>query len=390
LVETALARRAAEVVFRASSRLHLARFDQSAPARCQVRILLGLLHQAQRTPFGREHDFRRIRTVTDYRRLVPIAESPRGAGLPAALHASHRAGLRTTLALAGHARPRAPLFAGPLLLLHEEASGMRVPALVRPYTLAAGAADPAAVARRCAAEAVTCLAGPAERLVSLLEQLRALTGKGAGEVWPGLTTVLYSSASAGTTQELRAALGPGVRMLEMVWGPEGMLAVEDPRYGCLRLLHDHGLYFEFLPLPSLALQACGPSLARRACGPSLTRRACGPSLTRRANSSGEALRLGLDEAEVGVPYELALTSPAGWWSCRTGRTLCLERRDPPLVRFLQTPVPAAAVHEAARPRGDKAALTFPVQPPHRQSAGTAAALPESFAHSPWSALAGRG
>ncbi len=364
LLGSSLARRAAEVAFRASGRLHLARFDQSAPARCQARILLGLVNQAQRTSFGRGHDFRRIRTVTDYRRLVPVADTPQGVCLPAALDAAHRAGLRTALALVAQARPKAPLFAGRFLLLHEESAAGCVPALVRPYTRAAGAADLAAVARRCAAESVACLIGPAERLASLLEQLRALTGKGVEDVWPGLAAVLYSSDSPAATENLRSALGPGVLTLQTVWGPQGMLAVEDPRHGGLRLLSEHGLYFEFQPLPSLALQACGSAVP------------------------GETRRWGLDEVEVGVPCELILTSPAGSWSCRTGRTLCLERRDLPLVRFLETPAPA--VRESAGLREDVAAVTVPARPPHRQSAGTPAALPGSFAHSPWSALAGRG
>ena len=72
VTEHALVRRAAEAVFRAVSRRHLAQFDRLAPARCQARILLGLLHQAQTTRFGRDHDFRRIRTLDDFRR-VPLA-----------------------------------------------------------------------------------------------------------------------------------------------------------------------------------------------------------------------------------------------------------------------------------------------------------------------------
>jgi hypothetical protein len=363
LLGTNLARRTAEVMFRASGRLHLARLDQRSQARCQARILLGLVNQAQPTPFGRGHDFRRIRTVLDYRRLVPVQDAPHGTCLAAALHASHRAGLRTALTLAAGACPKANLFAGSFLFLHEEGEAGRVPGPVRSYSLTAGAADLAALARRCAAEPVTCLAGPAGRLVSLLEQLRALTGKGVGDVWPGLAAVLYSSDSAAAVEALRPALGPGARMLEAVWGPQGMLAVEDPRHGRLRLLYDHGLFFEFLPLPSLALQAGG----------------------------GAAPRWGLDEVEVGTPCELVLTSPAGSWSCRTGRVVCLERRDLALVRFLDVPVPAAA--EAAPARADKAVtlpLPLPVPGPHRQGAGTSAALPGSFVHSPWSALAGRG
>jgi hypothetical protein len=373
-----MARRVAEVVFRATSRRLLARLDQADPGRCQTRILLGLVHQAQRSRFGLDHDFRRIRTVADYRRLVPLApridlwadywetafpdlDGPSQLSpLPAissslspspGLHAAHRGGLRTALALISHARPKARLLAGHMISLHEEAPAERLPALLRPFTQAAGAADVDALAPACAGEAMTCIVGSAERLLLLTERLRALTGKSVNEVWPGLAAVLCSGP-ASPVQRLRSEVGPSVLVLDAVWRPEGMLAVEDPRFGSLRLLHDHGLYYEFLPV----------------------------------HTAGDPPRLGLDEVEVGVPHELVVTSPAGLWSCRTGRTVCLERRDPPLVRFLETPTPAVAP-ETLPPRVD--AVTAPVQPPHRQSAGTPAALPGNFAHTPWSALAGR-
>jgi hypothetical protein len=374
-----LARRAAEVVFRATSRRLLARLDQADPGRCQTRILLGLIHQAQRTRFGLDHDFRRIRTVADYRRLVPLApridlwadywetafpdlDGPSQAKLQPAipsslspspgLHAVHRAGLRTALALMNHARPKARLLAGRIVSLHEEGPAERLPALLRPYTKAAAAVDMDGLATVWAGEAVTCIVGPAEQLLLLAERLRTMTGKSVNEVWPGLTAVLCSGPPA-PVQRLRAEAGPSVLVLDAVWQPEGMLAVEDPRLCSLRLLHDHGLYYEFLPV----------------------------------HAAGDPPRLGLDEVEVGVPHELVVTSPAGLWSCRTGRTLCLERRDPPLVRFLETPAPAAVAPDTLHPRVD--AVTTPVRPPHRQSAGTPAALPGNFAHTPWSALAGR-
>ena len=41
-------------------------------ARCQKRTLLGLVHKAHTTRFGRDHDFRRIRDIQDFRRLVPL------------------------------------------------------------------------------------------------------------------------------------------------------------------------------------------------------------------------------------------------------------------------------------------------------------------------------
>jgi hypothetical protein len=218
----------------------------------------------------------------------------------------------------------------------------------------ARSADGDSLSPTLAGEAVTCVVGPAERFLALVEQVRTLTGKHVCDVWPSLAAVVCSSRSPEAVQRVRWEVGSGVLVLESVSRPEGLLAVEDPRHGSLRLLHDHGLYFEFLPL----------------------------------GSAGEPQRLGLDEAEVGVPHQLIVTSPAGLWSCRTGRVVCLERLDPPLVRFLETPVPA--VPEPVKARTDAAVLTIPPQPPHRQSAGIPAALPGSFAHTPWSALAGRG
>ncbi len=357
LAETPLARRAAEVLFRASVRRHLAQLDQAVPARCQARILLGLVHQAQRTPFGRDHDFRRIRTVADYRRLVPLRSSlfPDAGPSAPALHAVHRAGLRTALALVSHLRPQTRLLAGRLLYLDEEASAERLPALLRPYTLTSperqrrDTAGPVAGAPGwCAAETVTCIIGSAERFLSLL------TRKPVSAVWPGLTAVVCSGRSPADIQRVRREVGPGVLVLEMVWRPEGLLAIEDPRLGSLRLLHDHGLYFELLPV----------------------------------GTPGEPPRLGLDEAAMGVPHELVVTAPGGLWAYRTGRMVCLERRHPPLVRFLDMAAPAAVV-EPVRAREEPAVITVPSQQPHRQTAGIPAALPESFVHSPWSALAGR-
>jgi hypothetical protein len=398
LAERKAARRAAEVLFRALGRRHLARFDDREPGRCQDRILTGLLHQARATRFGRDHDFRRIRTATDFRRLVPLRsraelwrdywepafpdlggttwpgplppaaagprpldEVPRPVCLSAALHAAHRAALRTAVSLAVAALPRVRFSDGRFLVLHDDdpAAGIdpgrltreRVPALLRPFTLTGFAADAPALAERAAAE-VTCAVGPAEGLLALLERVEARTGKPFAEAWPLLRAVVYTSRSSGT--RLRAALGPGVLALELFGRPEGVVAVEDPRYDLPRLLPDHGLYFEFVPVEELGL--------------------------------AQPRRLGLDELELGMPVELVLTSPAGLWACRTGRALCLEGRDPPLVRFLEGP----AVATAEPPRRDAAVVSYPAQAPHRQSAGTPATLPGMFGHTLWSALVGPG
>jgi hypothetical protein len=375
--ERSLVRRASEAVFRAAGRRHLARLDQQAPARCQARILLGLLHQARATRFGREHDFRRIRNVADFRRLVPLTTRgelwrqywqptyphlagttwPEPALRSAALQAAHRRALHTTLALVAHCRAHARFLSGAVLWAGDDgppAAGLlagRLPSLLRPYVRRAADLPP----EQCARLPVSCLVGPLEDLLSLTENVKQASGKRRlTDVWPGLSVVLYTRRSPAAPVGALRAEAEGALLLETAGRGEGPVAVEDPRHGLMRLLFDHGVFFEFVP-PGPAGEWYRP-------------------------------RFGLEEAEPGVPYELVVSSPAGLWACHVGRTVCLERRDPPLVRFLDTAAPARR-----RPRRtDLAPPTTPAPAPHPQSADSPAAPPESFSHSPWSILADRG
>jgi hypothetical protein len=384
MTKSSLARRTAEAVWAAAGRRHLARLDRLAPAHCQKRILLGLVHGALATRFGRDHDFRRIRSIADYRRLVPLskradlwreywqpASPPLGGtawpGLSAAVQSAHRSALHTAFALVANLRPRARLLSGTLLALGDEGPSSRaedtflsehLPALARPYSVPCIEIE----AERFAHLPVTGLIGPAERILMLLERIKQLRGKRSlGDIWPQLSAILYTRRlSDRPAARLRGEAGEPVLLLEMIGLTEGLIAVEDPRYGLFRLLFDHGVYFEFVP-PAQADEPRCP-------------------------------RLGIEEIEVGVPYELALTSPAGLWACRLGRTVCLERRDPLLVRFVETAIHKPTAAEVRHPerRTDLVLPTEPLPELHPQSADSPAALPESSFHSPWSILADRG
>src|SRR5262249_40428704 len=131
-----------------------------------------------------------------------------------------------------------------------------------------------------------------------------------------------------------------------------VVAVEDPRRGQLRLLHDHGVFFEFVPLDDL-----GRSQPRR---------------------------LGLPEITTGVPHALAVTSAAGLWACLTGLTVTFSNRQPPPLHALHPP--PSAVGQALPPRMDLPALAPPLHP---QSGGTPAAPARKLARSPWSGRADR-
>jgi hypothetical protein len=395
LARTPPSRRTAEVVFRAGARRHLARLDDEAPARTQDRVALGLVHQARRTRFGRDHEFDRLRSTADFRRLVPLTTRaglwrdywdaafpflegttwpgpvapvpgppdpdaiPRPVCLSPALQAAHRAGLYTALALAADRLPHVRLLDGDLLLLRDETTALypdpaallraRLPGWLRPYARR-DATDIAAVADKLTADPVSCIAGPAERIADVADHLRQRRGlKHLRRACPLLAGVLFSSRSGADRARLEEAVGPGVLLLETVFRPAGPVAVEDPRLGGLRLLTNHGVFFEFVPV-----------------------------------GVDDPPRLGLDAVQPGVVYELVLTSPAGLWGCRMGRAVCFERTDPPVVRFVSMPAPVRAETPS-----EKAATTA-VTAPRPQSTGTAAVLPEMPAHSPWSALAGRG
>ncbi len=347
-------RLAADAVLRARGRGEIARLGRLSPARRQLRVLLGLLHQAQAMPFGRAHDFRRIRTAADFRRLVPLrtpAELQRLSTPPlkddgqASRH-NLRAAWRTALAFVAEARPQARLLAGRMAFLGGPDFDA-LPWLPRSYALDAPA-------DRLARTPVTCLAGPAVRIVSLLDQARWITGRErVAEIWPNLTAVLYGRGSPHDdwAPQLRELLGEKMLLIETCFLPEGPVAVEDPRRGCLSPLFDHGVYFEFTPVA----EAGQP----------------------------EPTRHGLDEVEPGLVYEMALTSPAGVWACRTGTAVRFERRDPPLFQLVEAPAPSESRKVLTSPPG------LP-QPPHRPIGDIPAGPPEKFAHSPWSTPADRG
>ncbi len=406
LADLRLVRRLVDTISRSRSRRRLAALDHHPPGRAQFRALAGLLHRARGTRFGRDHDFRRTRTAADYRRLVPLCTPadlwhaywhtayPRFDGLtwpgpvaclatPAdsawplpvspALWASHRAAAWTALACVVHARPRAHLFAGRFLFLGdgaaltplagpagagtlEAAARREMPPLLRPYTVGVpdGIPDPdplQTLAVQSARLPVTCVAGEAGRLLRFFARLKDYAARDhVTEVWPGLAAVLFTRGpSAAGRAELAEALGaaPGgapVLLLEACVRPEASVAVEDPRHGLLRLLPDHGVFFEFVPEAEVGR----------------------PQPTRHT----------IAEVEPGVPYAVAVTSPAGLWACLVGLMVRFERRDPPLLHLVEAAAPA--ILPAAEPsRTDAAVPQFPVHPPHPH--GAPAPLPAAFA-----------
>jgi hypothetical protein len=159
------------------------------------------------------------------------------------------------------------------------------------------------LAERASRLPVTMLSGVPSWMLTLFDRLKKVTGRDrVTDVWPGLRLVIHGGTRFDPYRALfRRELGEDVSFLDTYPASEGYVASEDPRYGLLRLLPDHNVFFEFVPVEDL--QADRP--ARHTVG----------------------------QVETGVQYAVVLTTCAGLWGYVTGDTVCFERREPPLFRF---------------------------------------------------------
>ena len=98
-----------------------------------------------------------------------------------------------------------------------------------------------------------------------------------------------------------------MRFIEVYPCSEGFVATEDPRYDLLRVVPDHGIFFEFVPMDEF--------------------------------EDGQAQDRPSGATYAGQRRDWAnntrslVTTCAGLWSYQLGDTVAFERRDPPLIRF---------------------------------------------------------
>jgi hypothetical protein len=243
--------------------------------------------------------------------------------------ACYRTSARTTLALFLAAHPGTPLFGGRLFVLGGstdltpladgvlagDASGImarELPPLFRPFAFPP--LDLALMrdwdrklqllAERAAALPITAVCGVPSWLLVLFERLRLITGRERlCDIWPTLRLVIHGGTRFDPYRALfRQVVGSNdVHFLDVYPASEGQVATEDPRHGLLRLLPDHGVFFEFVPVAEL-------------------------------HSAAPARHI-VGEVVPGVQYAVVMTTCAGLWSYVLGDTVCFERRDPPLLRF---------------------------------------------------------
>jgi hypothetical protein len=150
---------------------------------------------------------------------------------------------------------------------------------------------------------ITLISGVPSWLLVLFERLLKATGKQTlKEVWSTLKVIVHGGTRFDPYRSLfRRLAGEGVDFVETYPASEGFVAAEDPRYGLLRLIPDHGVFFEFVPVQEL--------------------------------DHDRPTRHILADIVTGVRYAVVLTTCAGLWSYVLGDTICFESRDPPLLRF---------------------------------------------------------
>ena len=250
--------------------------------------------------------------------------------------ASNRKAAFTTLAFHRHVYPDAALFNGRVFFLSGNTAmpkqvdgskpgdlsaiaAIEILGLMRPYTfpplalsrIANWEEKLQAIAIASAHLPITVLSGVPAWMLVLFDRLKTITGKKSiGEIWPSLRLVIHGGTKFDPYRELfvKEIASPKVRFVEVYPCSEGFIATEDPRYNLLRIVPDHDIFFEFIPIDEF-------------------------NSNRTGLRTNHPVRHTLATAEVGVEYAVVVTTCAGLWSYIVGDTIVFENRLPPLIRF---------------------------------------------------------
>lgn len=186
----------------------------------------------------------------------------------------------------------------------------------------------AAIAQRTWQRDITLVAGIPSWLLVLAQVLRQHAAQQTGrtpatlqELWPHLQFVVHGGVPVGPfADELLATYGPGVQLHEVYPASEGFFAAQDaePEAG-LRLMTDHGIFYEFLPLEDYDEAHLNVSDART---------------------------VPLEGVRPGVDYVLLLTTPAGLVRYVIGDVVrFLSTRPPRLIYVGRTRLQLSAFGE---------------------------------------------
>ena len=160
------------------------------------------------------------------------------------------------------------------------------------------------LAERSVNEPITLVGGVPSWLLVLFQRLLELSGKSTiAEVWPHLEVVVHGGVKFDPYREAFSRIlgGRRVRLQETYPCSEGFIAFGDPATGLLRLVFDHGIFYEFVPLEELG--------------------------------SERPTRHWLGTVQTGVNYAIVVSTCAGMWGHIIGDTVRFESLSPPLLSF---------------------------------------------------------
>ncbi|MBI1323840.1 GH3 auxin-responsive promoter [bacterium] len=163
----------------------------------------------------------------------------------------------------------------------------------------------AAFAERSVREPITLISGVPSWLLILFERIFEYTGKSTlAEVWPTLEMVVHGGVKFEPYRSrFEAILGDRsrIRLQETYPCSEGFIAIEDYATPHLRLLFDHGIFYEFIPVDELG--------------------------------SARPTRHWLGTVRPGINYAIVVSTCAGMWAHLIGDTVRFESVNPPLLTF---------------------------------------------------------
>ncbi len=160
------------------------------------------------------------------------------------------------------------------------------------------------LAERSRLEPISMISGVPSWLLALFQRLLDLTGQSSmAEVWPQLEVVVHGGVKFDPYRSAFATVlgDPRIRLQETYPCSEGFIAFGDPATDHLRLLFDHGIFYEFVPVDELA--------------------------------SERPTRHWLGNVVIGVNYAIVVSTCAGLWSHIIGDTVRFVSLNPPLLTF---------------------------------------------------------
>jgi GH3 auxin-responsive promoter len=330
------------------------------PIAAQREVLQDLVTSSQYTEFGRKYNFRKLFSVRDFKKSVPIHEyedlkpyiqrimdgeqnllwntpitwfakssgttSDRSKYIPLSeesLQDCHFKAAKDVMSLYYSLHPNALVLNGKSLViggshtihpLNEEARFGDLSAVllqnaplysqwIRVPELGIALMDEweskiEKLAHTTLKENVTSIAGVPTWTLVLIKRILELTGKQTlKEVWPNLELYLHGGVSFTPYREQFAKLiGYPISYLEMYNASEGFFAAQDQEAEGMLLFVDHGIFMEFMPIEEYG--------------------------------KPEPITIGLRDVEIGKQYALVISTNGGLWRYLLGDTIQFTSLQP--------------------------------------------------------------